>query len=103
MWRGVEDVHEIEAKFLDSTEARKLHRLAGEMAEIYAVPARLVKGSEVEAEPEPEAPDSAESEENTEQRAAPIREDGIMRPTQLLDAALAAGRTGLSISRYTDR
>ncbi|MCX7864863.1 MAG: DNA gyrase subunit B, partial [Novosphingobium sp.] len=26
VWRGIEDVHEIEARFLDSTEARKLHR-----------------------------------------------------------------------------
>jgi DNA gyrase subunit B len=99
MWRGVEDVHEIEGKFLDSTEARKLHRLAGEMAEIYARPARLVKGSE--AEPEPEPVGTADGDESEEQSArAPVRDDGIMRPTQLLDAVLAAGRKGLSIQRY---
>ena len=99
MWRGVEDVHEIEAKFLTSAEARKLHRVAGEMAEIYALPARLMKGSEAEAEPE--MADIADGEDGEQARsAAPVREDGIMRPIQLLDAVLAAGRKGLSISRY---
>ncbi|MEZ5734291.1 MAG: DNA gyrase subunit B [Novosphingobium sp.] len=32
LWRGVEDVHVIEARFVDSAEARKLHRLASEFA-----------------------------------------------------------------------
>jgi DNA gyrase subunit B len=58
-----------------------------------------VKGSE--AEPEPEPVETADGDESEEQSArAPVRDDGIMRPTQLLDAVLAAGRKGLSIQRY---
>ena len=103
-WRGVTDVHEIEGRFLDSTEARKLHRLAAEQAEAFARPARLAKAGTATAEPEPEPVEEADEEvEETEARetvraAAP--RDVIMRPTELLDAVLAAGRKGLSISRY---
>ncbi|MDE2405657.1 MAG: DNA topoisomerase (ATP-hydrolyzing) subunit B [Sphingomonadales bacterium] len=99
LWRGVTDHHLIEASFLVSAEARKLARLAGEHAEVYAVPARLVRaGAEVvEAEPEPAGEDEAAE-------AAPVRAvagDGtITRPSQLLDTVLANGRKGLSIARY---
>ncbi|UVI40227.1 DNA topoisomerase (ATP-hydrolyzing) subunit B [Qipengyuania spongiae] len=92
LWRGVTDVYEVEAKFLESAEARKLHRLASEQAESYNHPARLVKAS-TEAEPETSAEDG-------EDAPAASDEDAITRPTQLLTAVLAAGRKGLSIQRY---
>lgn len=105
LWRGVTDVHEIEARFLVSTEAMKLHGLAAAQAEAYAHPVRLVRGSdapvdEAEAEPVPNAdPLAGEAEEPA--AAAVISGDGaITRPTQLLDAIFAAGRKGLSIQRY---
>ena len=95
MWRGVTDHHKIEASFLVSAEARKLARLAAEQAEVYHGVARLVRAG---AEPEPAAEES-EGEEAPPQRT--VAGDGaITRPTQLLDAVLAAGRRGLSISRY---
>jgi len=92
-WRGVTDVMEIEAAFLDSAEARKLHRLASDNAETYAQPSRLVRaGTEAVEAP---ADDDAESDE-------PViaADDSITRPTQLLEAILATGRKGLSIQRY---
>jgi len=103
VWRGVTDAYPIEASFLTSAEARKLARLAAENAEIYAGTARLVRGSAEEATPEPE-PALDAGDENEAQEAAPVRPtatDGtITRPSQLLDAVLANGRKGLSISRY---
>jgi DNA gyrase subunit B len=101
LWRGVTDVHEIEGKFLDSTEARKLHRLAAEHAEAFARPARLIKGNAAEPEPEPEPLDQSDEAAEVEE-AAPVASprDVIMRPTELLDAVLAAGRKGLAIARY---
>ena len=99
IWRGVTDVHEIEAKFLDSAEARKLHRVAGEFAEVYAGPMRLTEGGApaaeaVDEEPEIESNDSQEG-------AAPMSFDGtITRPTELLEAVMAAGRKGQKIQRY---
>ncbi|MFZ9396708.1 MAG: toprim domain-containing protein, partial [Erythrobacter sp.] len=93
LWRGVTDVHEIEAKFLVSAEAHKLHALAGSQAEPYARPARLVKTG---AEPEPVAEDDGD----TDDLPVAATGDSISRPTELLDAVLAAGRKGLSIARY---
>jgi DNA gyrase subunit B len=103
LWRGVTDVHEIEGRFLDSTEARKLHRLAAEYAEAFARPARLVKAGAEEAEPEPQPEtELEEGGEPVEETAAPVAtpRDVISRPTELLDAVLAAGRKGLAVSRY---
>ena len=113
VWRGVTDVRRIDAAFLTSAEARKLHRVAGEQAEVYAGPVRLVKsGGAAEAaepvagaEPQDQAgeldetvpTDDGQAEPAT---ARPITDGGIARPTQLLDAVLAAGRKGLAISRY---
>jgi DNA gyrase subunit B len=103
VWRGVTDAHEIEGKFLDSAEARKLHRLTEEHASTFAQPSRFTKTS-ADAEPEPEpAPeeDPVEVEGGQQGQAVPVPFDGaITRPSQLLDAVLAAGRKGLSISRY---
>ncbi|MCP5390248.1 MAG: DNA topoisomerase (ATP-hydrolyzing) subunit B [Sphingomonadaceae bacterium] len=92
LWRGVTDVHEVEAKFLDSAEARKLHGLAEQNAELYARPAQLVKaGTEAEVEP---------TGEDGEEEIVVNNTNAITRPTELLDAVLAAGRKGMSISRY---
>ena len=83
LWRGVTDVHDIEPAFLDSAEARKLHTLTAPMAETYAVPVTLTADST-------DDDDEGETREGT----------ALSRPTQLLDAVLAAGRKGLSIQRY---
>ncbi|TAD78678.1 MAG: DNA gyrase subunit B, partial [Sphingomonadales bacterium] len=106
LWRGVKDVHEIEARFLTSTEAHKLHGLAAAQADTYASPVRLVRaGDAVTDEPEVDA-DVADGDPfagEAEQPAAPPplpQDDGISRPSQLLEAIFAAGRKGLSISRY---
>ena len=113
VWRGVTDHHVIEAGFLTSAEARKLARVAGEQAEVYAAPSRLTKGAASTAEDpiDDAAPENADvlAPENagandTQAPRAPTRggsDDGVItRPAQLLDAVLAAGRKGLSISRY---
>jgi DNA gyrase subunit B len=93
LWRGVTDVHEIEARFLTSTEARKLHGLASSHAETYARPARLVKTS---AEHDTVPDDDVDIDD----LPAASADDAIMRPTELLDAVLANGRRGLKIARY---
>ena len=99
VWRGVTDVHLVEAKFLASAEARKLDRRGVEQAEAYASPARLVKlGSAAAAAVEEEA--EAEEEPASEAEAPASFDGAITLPTQLLDAVLAAGRKGLAISRY---
>ena len=96
VWRGVTDVHEIEATFMDSAEARKLHRIASEHAEVYGAPVHLVKGES--GEEEPIDPDSADE---TDADAPAFADDSaITLPTQLLDAVMAAGRKGQKIQRY---
>ncbi len=95
LWRGVTDVHEIEGRFLTSTEAHKLHTIAGPQADTFASAVRLVKAGDV-AEDEPDTAEDA----NGEGAQAVVGEDSISRPSQLLDAVMAAGRKGLSISRY---
>lgn len=98
LWRGVTDVHEIEAAFLTSAEARKMHKLASEQADVYENPSRLVKSSAADTQ-EAEADDTAE--EDGDNDAPAISDDeSITRPTQLLDTVLAAGRKGLAIARY---
>ncbi|MEM8725409.1 MAG: DNA gyrase subunit B, partial [Pseudomonadota bacterium] len=96
LWRGVTDVHNIEARFLTSAEAHKLHGLAVPQAEAYASPVRLVKGTDAPEEPGI-VPDDDVEEDGT---PAVTGDDAISRPTQLLDAVFAAGRKGLSIARY---
>ena len=100
-WRGVTDHHIIERSFLISAEARKLHKLADEEAARYAAPAKLVKSAAQAAEPEVEVAetDEAEAATTTTARKAPA-ETLVTRPSELLDAVLAAGRKGLSIQRY---
>ena len=96
VWRGVTDVHDIDARFLASTEAQKLHTLAGLQADAYATPVRFMKASASE----PDQAEGAGDDEAEEQSSAPVIESGIMRPTHLLETVLAAGRKGLSIARY---
>jgi len=100
LWRGVTDNHKLEAAFIASAEARKLARIAGEQAEVYAGVARLVRAGAAEEAPEPDAA-SEDGEGESETVARAVAGDGaITRPTQLLDAVLAAGRKGLSVQRY---
>ncbi len=98
LWRGVTDHHIVEAAFLASAEARKLHTLAGEQADTFAHAAKLVpvKGSAVEAPVDAIATDEEGEETVTVGRGQSL----VARPSQLLDAILAAGRKGLSIQRY---
>ncbi|WP_298668414.1 DNA topoisomerase (ATP-hydrolyzing) subunit B [uncultured Sphingomonas sp.] len=96
LWRGVTDHHVIEGTFLGSAEARKLHTLAAEQAEAFAAAGKLVplKG----ATP---AEEIAEDEDEGGQAATIGKGESLVaRPSQLLDAVLAAGRKGLSIQRY---
>ncbi|MEP0392796.1 MAG: DNA topoisomerase (ATP-hydrolyzing) subunit B [Erythrobacter sp.] len=93
LWRGVTDVHEIEGRFLISTEAQKLHSIAADQADAYEHAVRFVKAGEIE---EAEAP----AEEDAGDEPAVLAEDAISLPSQLLAAVMAAGRKGLSISRY---
>ena len=98
LWRGVTDVHEIDAAFLSSAEARKMHALATQQSEAYAAPSRLNRGGAAEPEVETVV---AEGDEVDEASVAAIAGDGsINRPSQLLEEVLAVGRKGLSISRY---
>ncbi len=95
VWRGVTDVHLIEAKFLDSAEARKLHTRGVEQAETYSSATRLVKAGSIEAQPVDDNTDETDAD-----TPAFDPDTAITRPSQLLEAVLAAGRKGLSISRY---
>ena len=89
------DVHEIDGRFLTSTEALKLHGLAAPQADAYAGSVRLVKAGDI-AEDDSVSP----AEDDDGEETILSTEDAITRPSQLLEAVLAAGRKGLSISRY---
>ena len=110
LWRGVTDHHIIDAAFLMSAEARKLHKLASEETASYETPARLVKVSaaaasdaadDVEGDTDIEAADAVGDQVKRATTAVSVGNKGaITRPSELLDAILVAGRKGLSISRY---
>jgi DNA gyrase subunit B len=103
LWRGVTDHHVIEAAFLNSAEARKLARLAGEQADVYSSTARLVKttaAADEPAEPEPVAGDEDEDENVPAVSRSGNGEGAITRPSELLETVLAIGRKGLAIARY---
>ena len=108
LWRGVTDHHIIEAAFLMSAEARKLHKLASEETASYETPARLIKVTAVtaadtveEAESDTETGDAVGDQVKRATTAVSVGNKGaITRPSELLDAILVAGRKGLSISRY---
>jgi DNA gyrase subunit B len=102
LWRGVTDAYIIEPSFLVSAEARKLDSLAQEQAAAYGKPLTLrtlKKGAAAEQEP---TLGTGEGEEAAEQVAADSKGKPVTvtRPSELLDAVLAAGRKGLSIQRY---
>ncbi|HEX3422096.1 MAG TPA: DNA topoisomerase (ATP-hydrolyzing) subunit B [Sphingomicrobium sp.] len=102
LWRGVTDAYVIEPSFLVSAEARKLDILAKEQAAAYFKPSTLLtlkKGVSVDQDL---AQGLAEGEEGGEEvpsetKGKPV---AVTRPSELLDAVLAAGRKGLSIQRY---
>jgi len=95
-WRGVSDHHVVDAAFLASQEARRLHLLASEQAETYARPGRLVKATGAAAV----ETDAAEGEEEEVSAASNAKANPVTRPSELLDAIFAHSRKGLSISRY---
>jgi DNA gyrase subunit B len=105
LWRGVTDAYLIEPGFLHSAEARKLHGLAAEKAEAYARPLTLrsikkaAQPAAVEAESDED--DVPPEDEAAEETAVETKGTAIItRPSELLDAVLAAGRKGLSVQRY---
>jgi DNA gyrase subunit B len=94
LWRGVTDHHIIDANFLTSQEARRLHALIADHVSSYAAPSRLnilTKTALVEA--------AADAEDEAEP-AAPSRGIVITRPSELLEAILKTGNKGLSVARY---
>jgi DNA gyrase subunit B len=104
LWRGVTDAYIIEPTFLVSAEARKLDTLAKEQAAAFAKPSTLrtlKKGSASSplVPSDVEGLDTNDEEEPTEAdtKGKPVP---VTRPSELLDAVLAAGRKGLSIQRY---
>jgi len=94
IWRGVTDHHVVDSAFVHSAEARKLHGLAAEQAESYQAIGKLV--------PLGSAP--AEDAAGDEGEDAPVTDSKtvkrIARPSELLEAVLAAGRKGTAIARY---
>jgi DNA gyrase subunit B len=109
LWRGVTDHHVVDHKFVASAEARKLHALTAEEAATYATPSRLVtlKSAAAVAAAAPEGDGQTEDEDDTRveglpsaDRAPDARGALVRRPTELLEAILAAGRKGLSVQRY---
>ncbi|MEY5006849.1 MAG: gyrase subunit [Pseudomonadota bacterium] len=95
LWRGVTDHHIIEASFLLSQEARRLHTLVAEQADAYAQTSRLVAIGKAQAEASSVDGDEEDAPASSGKGVTPVS-----RPSELLDGILAAGRKGLSISRY---
>lgn len=89
LWRGVTDHHVIEAGFVGSAEARKLHSIAAEDAGSYLTPSRLITVKALAAEAS-----------DDDLPATPAKGAMVTRPSELLDAILTAGRKGLAIQRY---
>jgi len=98
LWRGVTDHHIVEAAFLGSAEARKLHTLAAEQAETFAHAAKLVPVKTAAVETPVDA--VATDEEGEDTVSVGRGESLVARPSQLLEAILASGRKGLAIQRY---
>ncbi|SCW59591.1 DNA gyrase subunit B [Sphingobium faniae] len=91
LWRGVTDHHVVEHGFIGSAEARRLHAIAAEEAGSYLTPSRLVTAKAAQA---------AEEAGEDDLPAATKGSTAVTRPSELLDAILAAGRKGLAIQRY---
>jgi len=99
LWRGVTDHHIVEASFIVSAEARKLHALAAEQADSYARAAKLVRAGAAAVENSDDEDEGVAVGASTELKTGK-GESLVARPSQLLDAILAAGRKGLAIQRY---
>ncbi|WP_066774928.1 DNA topoisomerase (ATP-hydrolyzing) subunit B [Sphingomonas sp. CCH5-D11] len=107
-WRGVTDHHIVEAAFVSSAEARKLHTLAAEHADLYVHARKLVSLKQADRAEEPTPATTLDGA--IEGNDADGDDDGalvigkgetlVARPSQLLEAILAAGRKGLAIQRY---
>ncbi|HKH28544.1 MAG TPA: toprim domain-containing protein, partial [Sphingomicrobium sp.] len=102
LWRGVTDAYIIEKSFLISAEARKLASLAQEQAEVYAAPAtlRTLKKGAVTEEQAPEPIEGVEADDQPAESETKGKTVPVSRPSELLEAVLAAGRKGLSVQRY---
>ncbi len=102
LWRGVTDAHIVEPSFLVSAEARKLDTLAKEQAAAYAKPSTLRTLKKSAAAEQEATAGAGEREDAAEEAAADTKGKpvAVTRPSELLDAVLAAGRKGLSIQRY---
>jgi DNA gyrase subunit B len=102
IWRGVTDAHVIEPNFLVSAEARKLDSLAKEQSAAYARPSmlRTLKKGAITEEQKPEPIEGVEADEQPSDAETKGKPVAVARPSELLDAVLAAGRKGLSIQRY---
>jgi DNA gyrase subunit B len=102
LWRGVTDAYVIEKGFLVSAEARKLATLAGEQAAVYSAPATLktLRKGAVTEDQKPEPIEGADPDEQPTEPDTKGKMVTVSRPSELLDAVLAAGRKGLSIQRY---
>jgi len=98
--RGVTDHHIIEAAFLTSAEARKLDTLISEQPDVYTRPSRLVTARSAAAAQQAEAAAEDGDEEALPAISSSAKGTSISRPSELLDAVLAAGRKGLAIQRY---
>jgi DNA gyrase subunit B len=99
-WRGVSDHHVVDAAFLASQEARRVHALASAEAESYAAPSRLVRMTAAQAVVEPET-DDVDGGENAPAPAARTPQSFVItRPSELLEAVFTYSRKGLAISRY---
>ncbi len=99
LWRGVTDHNIIDAAFLMSQEARRLHTLVAEQADSYAQVARLV--SVPKAATQAEAVEEEAGDTDDEAVATmDTRGAHISRPSDLLDAILTIGRKGLKFQRY---
>jgi DNA gyrase subunit B len=98
LWRGVTDHNIVDAAFLMSQEARRLHTLVAEQAENYAHVARLVTVAKSSAAPT----EPTDTEDEGDEAIAAIDSKGapVSRPSDLLEAILTIGRKGLKIQRY---
>jgi DNA gyrase subunit B len=99
LWRGVTDHNVIDAAFLMSQEARRLHTLVAEQADSYAQVARLVSAPKSVSTTEAIEEEPTEADEEA---VATLDTKGalISRPSDLLDAILTIGRKGLKFQRY---